>query len=209
MARLNYKQALDAVLAPMGFTYRDHSPECPGIGKRERVWDREREGFGESVFLAYSSYYGMTADFLLDDLTTRALYKQARPAGGSGLQIRTGRIAEITGGAHKGWFKDDPRGPEALAALVKELAEPWFNSVRSLEDQAAKWYYRGTPYAGTTVSRDIGLALTLYRMGEFDEAIEVADVPPRRTRPKSWAEDVYGVRDWLIARVAEERARRK
>jgi hypothetical protein len=208
MARLNYKQALDAVLAPMGFTYRDHSAQYPGIGKRERVWDRERDGFRESVFLGYSNYFGMTADFLLDDLTTRALYKEARP-GGDGLLIRTGRISEITGGAHSGWFKDDPHGPEALAALVKELAEPWFNEVRSLEDQAVKWYYRGTPSKGTPTSREIGLALTLYRMGEFDEAIAAADVPPRRTRPKSWADDVYGVRDWLIARVAEERARKE
>lgn len=209
MARLTYKQALDALLLPMGFTYRDHSPQYPGIGKRERVYDRERDGFRESVFLAYSTYYGMTADFLLDDLTTRALYKEARPAGENGLEIRTGRISEITGGVHSGWFKDDPHGPEALAALVKELAEPWFNEVRSLEDQAVKWYLRGIPYAGTTVSSDIGLALTLYRMGEFDEAIKAADVPPRRTRPKLWADDVYGVRDWLIERVAEERAQEK
>lgn len=45
---------------------------------------------------------------------------------------------------HDRWWKNDPNGPEELTEAVSTYGLPWFDTVRTVEDQAARWYGRAS-----------------------------------------------------------------
>jgi len=109
------------------------------------------------------------------------------------------RIDSLIGDCSRWWRQDEADGPSDMADTVLKHGLPWFDRVRTLEQQAEHWYGRKTAltergYHGGLL---IKLALTLYRMGELCEAGEVLCKPVPRTAIPSSVEDVAKVREWL------------
>jgi hypothetical protein len=80
------------------------------------------------------------------------------------------------------WWTDEPDGPAEMAEAVRVYGLPWFDRVRSVEDQAAKWYGRPSMKGPWRSSSLPVLAVTLYRLGELDEALALFAAPERKTQ---------------------------
>jgi hypothetical protein len=109
------------------------------------------------------------------------------------------RIGTLIDGYDRWWKKDEPNGPANMAEAVVKYGLPWFDRVRSLDEQAANWYARETAltsrgYFGPGL---VGLALTLWRMGEFREACEVLRKPVPKTAIPASVASVARLREWL------------
>jgi hypothetical protein len=185
MRRKSYVSALDEVLNPLGFQR---------VG---RVWSRHVGTVLEQIDLQVSSIAGTTANLWTKDLATEALLEEAipwkRPIG----IIQEGvRIGELMEGDLDRWWKNDPNGPAELAEALKTHVPPLFESRRSLEDQARLFGRAEQRWKPSSTANRIYLALTLYRMGELQEACAALQNPPR-TAPASWLAQAESVRTWL------------
>lgn len=184
MTRKSYAAAIDEVLKPMGFA------------RQGKEWTRKIGTVIEQVGLQVSSIAGTTANFWSYDAATNDLLKTATPwKPDAGMVLSTQRIGQLIDGYDR-WWKNDPNGPIELAEAIRTHAPPFFEMRRSLEDQA-RCFGRAQPRwtSGNTASR-IYLALTLYRMGETEEARAVLQNPPK-TAPASWLAQAESVREWL------------
>ena len=184
MTRKSYGAALDEVLKPMGFA-RDGTE-----------WSRTAGTVVETVGLQTSAIAGTTANLWSYDAATNDLLKDAIPwKPDVTMVLRAWRIGTLMDGYDR-WWKNDPNGPEELAEAVKIHAPPFFERWRSLEDQA-RYFGRAAPRwtSGNTSSR-MYLALTLYRMGELEEACAALQHPPK-TIPASWLAEAESIRKWL------------
>ncbi|WP_372784298.1 DUF4304 domain-containing protein [Phenylobacterium sp.] len=182
MSRRSYVSVLDDVLTPLGFRR---------TGKR---WSRVVGDMLEEIDLQVSSVAGTTANLWTSDLATQELLREAipwkRPLG----IIQEGqRIGELMCGRDI-WWKNEPNGPAELAEALRVYAPRYFEGRRRLEDQA-KFLGRGTQKWSWTPGR-IYLALTLYRMGEVDEARRALSNPPK-SEVGTWKEQADSVRSWL------------
>ncbi len=177
----SYAAALGQVLEPMGFS------------RNGNEWTRVRGDLWEYVGLQISQIAGVTANLSIKDLETERLLLEAIPSKTEMIPI-TARIGTLMDG-YDHWWKKDPNGPSELAEAVRVHAEPFFARVRTLEDQAAKWFGRGRSKPWHVGSR-IHLALTLYRLGEVQEACDALRNPPKLT-PPYWLADIESVRTWL------------
>ena len=184
MTRKSYVVALDEVLAPMGFK------------RTEKQWSRVVGTMREEVSLQWSQFAGTTANLWSKDLATEELLRQAIPWKRTALLASIDRIGELMRGNDR-WWKNDPNGPAELAEAIRVHAPPYFEGKRSLEDQA-RLFGRAEPrwMPSGTASR-MYLALTLYRMGELEEACAALRGPPPRTAPTSWVAQAESVRKWL------------
>jgi hypothetical protein len=150
----------------------------------------------EEIDLQKSQIAGTTANLWSKDLATEELLRQAIPwKHPLDLIPSVYRIGTLMNGNDR-WWKNDPDGPIELAEAIKAHAPSFFETRRSLEDQA-RCFGRAEPRwkPGSTASR-IYLALTLYRMGEMEEARAVLQNPPK-TAPASWLAQAESVREWL------------
>jgi hypothetical protein len=184
MSRKSYVATLDEVLKPMGFT------------REGRAWTRRIGTVVETVDLQVSSIAGTTANLWSYDKVTNDLLKEAIPwKPDAGMVIPSSRIGDLIDGSDR-WWKNDPNGPTELAEAIRLHAPPFFEGRRSLEDQA-RLFGRAEPRwkRGNTTGR-IYLALTLYRMGELEEACAVLQTPPRTIHP-SWLAQAESVRKWI------------
>ena len=184
MTRKSYVAAIDDVLKPMGFT------------RQGKEWTRRIGTVVEHVGLQISSIAGTTANLWSYDAATNDLLKAAIPwKSDVGMVLSTRRIGQLMNGYDR-WWKNDPNGPAELAEAIKTHAPSFFETRRSLEDQA-RCFGRADPRwkPSGTASR-IYLALTLYRMGEVAEACAALQNPPK-TAPASWLEEAESVRKWL------------
>jgi len=184
MSRTSYGAAVDAVLKPMGFT------------RKGKEWSRRIGTVEEHVDLQVSSIAGTTANLWSYDTATSDLLKKAIPwKPDVGMVLSTWRIGTLMTGYDR-WWKNDPNGPAELAEALRVHVPPFFEARRSLEDQA-RFFGRAEPRwkPGGTTTR-IYLALTLYRMGELEEACAALQNPPRTT-PASWLAQAESVRKWL------------
>jgi len=147
------------------------------------------------IDLQVSSIAGITANLWTKDVATEDLLREAipwkRPIG----IIQEGyRIGGLMEGNLDRWWKNDPNGPVELAEALRMHAPPYFEARRSLEDQAnlfgrkaTRWYW---------VPNRMYLALTLYRMGEVEEACRALSNPPK-SLVGTWKDQVDSVRDWI------------
>ena len=184
MTRKSYVAAADNVLKPMGFT------------REGKEWSRRVGTMFEHVDLQVSSIAGTTANLWSYDTATSELLKKAIPwKTDVGMVLSAWRIGDLMNGRDR-WWKNDPNGPAELAGALKTHVPPFFEARRSLEDQA-RFFGRAEPRwkPGSTADR-IYLALTLYRMGELEEACAALQNPPR-TAPASWLAQAESVRTWL------------
>lgn len=191
MSRPSYAKALQGLLEPLGF-------------KREgNEWIRIRGDMWECVDLQISAIAGVTANVGAKDLVTEQILNKipcAKPIFMSPLSIRIGQLID---GYDKWWLKE-PNGPAELVDAVQAFGLPWFERVRTLEEQAANWYGRGSdkPWSGRSI---MTLAVTLYRMGETAEARALFESPvPRTVNPYLLAE-AQCVQSWLEKRARDTR----
>lgn len=184
MTHRSFAAAIDEVLEPIGFT------------RQGKTWTRKFGTVNEHVGLQASSVAGTTANLWSYDAATNDLLKVAIPwKQGAGMVLATRRIGQLMNGYDR-WWKSDPDGPTELAEAIRTHAPLFFEGRRSLKDQA-RCFGRAEPRwtSGNTASR-IYLALTLYRMGEVEEACAVLQNPPK-TAPASWLAEAESVRKWL------------
>lgn len=190
MSRKSYPQALDAALAPLGFT-RDRDD-----------WIRLRGDMWECVNRQSGWTGGVTVNLFQKDLETEKLYREILGAD-EPLLFWGGdtRIGTLVDGYDRWWKTDDTTGPTEMARLVVEHGVPWFDRVQTLEDQAINWYGRDAILANPKAygKANILLAITLYRMGQYGDARRVVQRPPRRTSIGSVVSAMNRLRDWLDA----------
>ena len=187
MAR-SYVKALDQLLSPLGFKRSGDD------------WVRVRGDMWECVNRQSSTLYGVTANLSMKDLGTEKLFLEI--FGGEGAIVLPPinvRIGELLDGHDRWWTSDEPNGPNELADAVLKHGLPWFDEVCTLEQQAECWFARRTAltdrgYHGLSL---VGLALTLYRMGEVQEAREVVRKPVPLTAIAANVKWVAKVREWL------------
>jgi hypothetical protein len=190
MTRQTYAGAVDGVLKPMGFT------------RKGKEWSRQLGIVVEYVDLQVSSIAGTTANLWSYDTATSDLLKKAIPWKPEvGMVLSAWRIGELMTG-HDHWWKNDPNGPTELAQALRVHAPPFFEARRSLEAQAMGFGRAADKWRKGDTNRRIYLALTLYRMGEFDEACQVLRDPPKTT-PASWLAEIDSVRKWLGCPASE------
>ena len=195
MTRRSYAKALDEALRPAGF----HRSGDDWIRIRGDMWECVNR---------YSSWLGgVTLTLYAKDLETEKLFLEIFKSRGA-IQMpptSTGIGALIDGGS-RWWKKDEPDGDSSIAETVVRYGLPWFDRVRTLEEQAENWFARKTAltargYFGPGL---IGLALTLYRMGNLQEACDVLRKPVPKTAIKASVDTVACVREWLgCDRVAD------
>lgn len=188
MARRSYSTVMDKALKPYGFT-------------RDRLkWTRVRGDVIEMIDIQPSRYSGRTANVSIKNLETEKIYAEIlEPLGDTYMFWISSRLGHLIDNCDR-WWEDQPDGPEDMAALTVQYALPWFDEFSSLEQQATQWYGRGIENSrGYYAPGLIGLALTLYRMGEIDEALSVLAKPVPKLAIRSWVAKVVRVRDWLLA----------
>jgi len=156
-----------------------------GFTRQGKEWSRQIGPVVEHVYLQVSPIAGTTANLWSYDEATNDLLKEAlswKPD--VTIVLSAWRIGTLMDG-HDRWWKNDPNGAVELAEAIKVHAPPFFEGWHSLEDQA-RLFGRAQPRwtRANTASR-MYLALTLYRMGELEEACAALRDPPR-TIPASW-----------------------
>ena len=183
MSNLSYGKALDDLLKPLGFT-RDRNN-----------WARTRGDMLEVVNLQVSAIAGVTANLQMHDRETARIVSEIPSKEPLFLIIPSMRIGELIDGYDR-WWKKDPKGPTELSEAVRRHGLPYFDRVRTLEEQAAHWYGRGSQ-KGWHGQSLIGLAVTLYRMGQVEEACAELSRPTPKTAIPSSVAGVQSVRQWL------------
>jgi hypothetical protein len=182
MSRRSYVSALDEVLKPLGFER---------VGRR---WSRVVGDVLEEIDLQVSAIAGTTANLWTRDLATQELLRQAIPwKRPLGIILEGQRIGELMCGRDI-WWKNDPNGPAELAKAIRVHAPQYFEAQRGLEDQANQFGRRAQRWS--IVPNRMYLALTLYRMGEFEEACRALSNPPK-SLVGTWKDQVDSVRNWL------------
>jgi len=184
MSRKTYVAAIDAVLKPMGFT------------RNGRQWVRMVGTVEETVDLQVSSIAGTTANLWSYDTATSALLKKAIPwKPDIEMVLSAWRIGTLMDGRDR-WWKNDPNGPVELAEALRVHAPPFFEARRSLEAQAFGFGRLAERWLKGATTRRLYLALTLYRMGEVEEACEKLRNPPKST-DAYWMAHIESVRKFL------------
>lgn len=185
----SYAKALDDVLAPLGFQRAGDD------------WVRVRGDMWECVNRqSSSSLGGVTVNLLMKDLETERLFLEIfGPEGAVQMPPIDIRLGALIDGYDRWWRRDEPNGPQEMVLALVTRGLPWFDRVRTLEQQADSWFARKTALSARGYhSRSlVGLALTLHRMGEMEEACQVLRKPVPKTAIQSGVRDVARVREWL------------
>ena len=194
MTRLSYTKALDNLLLPLGFE------------RQKNMWSRVSGEILEQLNLQKSWIDGaVTVNLYAKNLETERIIKSIPCAHTLGILQRGVRFPELIEGSDglDRWWKNDLNGPAEVASLAEKYALPWFGKVVTLEDQARFWYWRGT--TGTWKKPNLeALVVTLYRLGELDEALALFDEPIPRT-----ANPVVVARARCIQRWVEDQIRQR
>lgn len=184
MTRLSYTKALDRVLHPLGFA-RD--------GKD---WVRLRGEIRDWVNLQKSWADGsVTVNLFAKNLETERILRSIDCEEELGVRMFGQRIGQLIDGRDR-WWKNDPNGPTELAEAVQVYGIPWFERVRSLEDEASTWYGRGTTGSWRKPNLTV-LAVTLYRLGACEEALALFEEPVPKTAIPTLVTEGRCVQRWL------------
>jgi hypothetical protein len=182
----SFPKALDEALRPFGFKRNGDD------------WIRVRGDMWECVNRQSSWLGGVTTNLYMKDLETEKLFLEIfAPEGAIQMPPISTRVGTLIDGYDRWWSKDEPNGPADMAEAVVTYGLPWFDKVRTLEEQAAHWFGRRTASRGYHGQPMIGLALTLYRMGELEEACETLRRPVPKTAIPASVKSVASVRKWL------------
>lgn len=188
MSRLSYAKTLDEALRPFGFSRKDND------------WIRVRGDMWECVNRQSNWLGGITVNLMMKDLETEKLFIRIFSEDGAVQMPPTSvRIGDLIDGYDRWWRRDQPDGPRQMAEVVVASGLSWFDRARTPEAQAENWFGRKTAltdrgYHGPSL---IGLALTLYRMGELEEACEILCKPVPKTAIQASVKRVARLRKWL------------
>jgi hypothetical protein len=195
VSRTSYAKVLDQALRPLGFSRQGDD------------WIRVRGDMWECVNRQSSWLGGVTVNLLMKDLETEKLFLEIFAAKGAiqmpptDTRIRRAhrQLRSLVEQGRARWSQEHGRGRD-------DVRIPWFDRVRTLEEQAANWYGRSTALSsrGYHSQSLIRLALTLFRMGELQEACDVLRKPVPKTAHPKWVEDVGRVRAWLGCEAKSE-----
>ena len=170
MSRPSYTKALDRALKSLGFV------------RENAGWIRQRGEIQDSIELQKRFSGGVTVNLFAKNLETERILKSIPCEKGLGILQFGERIGELIDGYDR-WWKNDPDGPAEMADAVLVYGIPWFERVRSLEDEASIWYGRGT-IGSWSKPNLVVLAVTLFRLGALEEALGLFDEPvPKMARP--------------------------
>jgi hypothetical protein len=186
VSRPSYAKALDRLLTPLGFQREGND------------WTRVRDDMWECVNLQISWVAGVTANLSAKDIKTAQILEAIPCEEQLWLRPITTRIGQLIDRRDR-WWKNNPNGPAEMSEAVEDYGLPWFDRVRSVEDQAAKWYGRWvdeSPWRNTSLP---DLAVTLYRLGELEEALKLFEAPERRTTSPLLVTKCRCVERWLRA----------
>ena len=185
MTRKSYAKALDEALRPLDFKRSGDD------------WIRVRGDMWECVHRHSSWLAGVRVEFFMKDLETEKIFMEIFGAEGAiQMPAISASMGQLIDGYDRKWG-DDPNGPAEMVEAVLRHGLPWFDKVRTLEDQASQWFARGTTSRGYYSPSMIGLALTLFRMGELDEACQTLRKPVPKTAIPTSVKKVATVRKWL------------
>lgn len=184
MTRLSYTKALSRTLEPLGFV-------CKG-----KDWIRLRGEIQDWVNLQKSWIDGsVTLNLFAKNLETERILKSIACDEVLGVRQFGQRIGQLIDGRDR-WWKNDPNGPAEVAEAVKVYGIPWFERVRSLEDEASKWYGRGTTGSWRKPNLTV-LAVTLFRLGALEEALALFEEPVPKTAIPMLVTEGRCVQRWL------------
>jgi hypothetical protein len=184
--RTSYAAAVDKVLRPMGFE------------QNGRDWTRQIGSVLEGVSLQKSQIAGTTANLWSKDLATEALLKEAMPWLEPPIMvIFSWRIGQLMSGLDC-WWKNDSNGPTELSEALQKHVPEFFNGRRSLEAQALSFGRLSPKWSGSRIN----LAMTLYRLGDAEEACRILENPPKTT-PDVWKRKAESVRNWILRSQAK------
>lgn len=200
MSRPSYAKALGRLLEPLEFQ-RD-----------EYDWVRVRRDMWECVNLQISWVSGVTVNVEMKDLETEKILQSIPcdpPIFLPPVSMRIGHLID----RRDRWWKNNPNGPAELTEAVATYGLPWFDTVRTVEDQAARWYGRANASLWRSSESPLGrvspwrrsgivrLAASLYRMGELAEARALFEAPVPKTANPSLVNEGRCVQRWLDAQV--------
>ena len=126
MSGPSYGKALDELLKPYGFA------------REKNDWTRIRDGMRETVNLQVSGVAGVTANLSAYDLETARIVGEIPSKAPLFLVFTSMRIGQLIDGYDR-WWKKDSKGPTELSEAVRSYGLPYFNRVRTLEEQATHW----------------------------------------------------------------------
>jgi len=191
MTGRSYTAALDRLLQPLRFN------------REGKSWIRVRGSIWDCVDLQKSWVDGsVTVNLYGKDLETEKLLQTIGCDSPLGIVLLGQRIGLLIDG-HDRWWKNDPSGPAELAEAVRVHGISWFERVQSLEDQATLWYSRAATAQPWRKPNLAALAVTLYRLGELDEALALFEAPIPRTAIPTLVADGRCVERWLKSRKSE------
>jgi len=187
MTSLSYTKALDRLLQPLGFARE----------AKKKDWIRTRGDFWDCVDLQKSWVDGsVTANLYAKDLETEKILKSIECDIPLGLILLGERIGSLIDGRDR-WWKSDQNGPAELADAVRVYGIPWFDRIRSIEDQAELWYYRSATADPWRKRNLTALAVTLFRLGALDEALALFEAPVPKTAIPNLVAKGRCVQRWL------------
>ncbi len=188
MSRPSYTKALDRTLTPLGFV------------RESAGWIRQRGEIQDWVDLQKSWIDGgVTVNLFAKNLETERILSSISCEKGLGIRQFGQRIGELIDGYDR-WWKNDPEGPAEMADAVLVYGIPWFERVRSLEDEASIWYGRGTTGSWRKPNLVV-LAVTLFRLGALEEALGLFDEPEPKTAIPTLVTEGRCVQRWLQEQV--------
>lgn len=187
MSSRSFVSALQSALEPHQFDRRGDD----WIRVRGDIWECVNRQAGRG---------GVTVNLYMRDLQTEKLYRKVfadDPAAETPAIYQ--RLGILIDGYDHWWKAGERDSARNMAAALVEHGLPWFDRVRTLEDQAEIWFRRSiahsTPsYYGYPL---VQLALTLYRMGEVEEACALVRRPPPRTALPDMIAKVSRTSEWL------------
>ncbi|THD82575.1 MAG: DUF4304 domain-containing protein [Phenylobacterium sp.] len=188
VSRPSYAKALDKLLRPLGFRREGYD------------WIRIRGDMWECVNLQISWVAGVTANVAMKDLETEKLLQAIPCETPIFMRPMTVRIGHLINNRDR-WWRNAPNGPTELTEAVATYGLPWFDKVRTPEEQAARWYGRHALDQWRN-PRLPDLAATLYRLGEIEEALALFDEPTPRTAIPSLVAAGRCVQRWLASKAA-------
>ncbi|WP_068878231.1 MULTISPECIES: DUF4304 domain-containing protein [unclassified Phenylobacterium] len=184
MSGASYIKALDRALTPLGFV------------RESGDWVRRRGEIQDQVDLQKSSIDGgVTVNLFAKNLETERILKSIPCEKQLGTRQFGQRIGELIDGRDR-WWKNDPEGPAEVTEAVLLHGIPWFECVRSLEDEASVWYGRGTTGFWRKPNLTV-LAVTLFRLGALEEALALFQEPVPKTAIPTLVTEGRCVQRWL------------
>ena len=191
MTRLSYTRALDNLLLPLGFE------------REKNMWSRASGDILEQLNLQKSWLDGsVTVNLFAKDHETERIIKTIPCKHALGIVQYGVRFPQLIEGSDRldRWWKNNPEGPVEVAGLAQRYALPWFASVTTVEDQAREWYGRTTKNTWKEPNL-AALAVTLYRLGELDEALVLFDEPIPRTANPVMVEKARCIESWVKEQI--------